>query len=99
MNDKIGQEEIIISTNNVDYKFYKKNNDFGIATLFLSLNAAVMGDKKISDLESWRQTIENLRFPKEESNNKNNPLSLLKEKLAKGEIILSEYKELKTELL
>lgn len=98
VNDGIGQGNIIISTNKMDYKFFKNNNATGAAAFFLPLDVAVMGDKKISDLESWRQAIENLRFAEDESPITSSPLLLLKERLAKGEITLSEYKELKKEL-
>lgn len=95
VNDGFGQGNIIISTEEAEYKFFKNNSSMNTTALLFGMNVAAMGDKKISDLEAWRQSIEKLRENGNNLTDSSNSLQLLKERLAKGEISLEEYHSLK----
>lgn len=95
VNDGFGQGNIIISTGENEYKFFKNNSSMNTTALLFGMNVAAMGDKKISDLEAWRQTIEKYRENGSKLADSSTPLQLLKERLAKGEISLEEYHSLK----
>ena len=99
VSDQLGKGYLIISDTEGDYKFYLTNKNTFMLAVFVDVGVAAMGDKKMSDLEAWRIAIDNFRFSdntkiKEPSD----ALSILKIRLANGEISIDEFRELKNEI-